>query len=188
MGKRNVLSMQVSSPSSKKGKRKGEKGTGIKGPEAHQTPISHAERHRKERKKRKHLLLLQWRLENSRRRKIGGVSGKRRSRKYCCRFESLIFSRLHINADFLSEGSIRKVYERQTNLTSSLPFFSDFPSSGPTIRSPRQQYQVGETAQLTCQAAKSSPPTQLAWYINGEPVSSHMIRAARLSLAESCRQ
>ena len=49
-------------------------------------------------------------------------------------------------------------------------FFSDFPSEGPSIRSGRKQYQVGETAHLTCEAQHSSPATQLAWYINGEPV------------------
>ena len=49
--------------------------------------------------------------------------------------------------------------------------FADFPKEGPTISSPRQQYQVGETAHLRCSAEESNPPTQLAWYINGEPVS-----------------
>ena len=60
--------------------------------------------------------------------------------------------------------------------------FSDFPSSGPSISSPRQQYQVGETAHLTCSAPRSRPPTLLAWYINGEPVSRAQgsdIRSAR---------
>ena len=53
----------------------------------------------------------------------------------------------------------------------TLAFFADFPATGPSITSPRQQYQVGETAHLTCSAPKSKPPTLLAWYINGEPVS-----------------
>ncbi|CAB4060472.1 unnamed protein product [Lepeophtheirus salmonis] len=52
----------------------------------------------------------------------------------------------------------------------------DFPREGPTIESPRKQYQVGETAHLTCTAHQSSPPTSLAWYINGEPASEVYLR------------
>ena len=55
---------------------------------------------------------------------------------------------------------------------------ADFPSSGPSISSQRQQYQVGETAHLTCSAPKSKPPTLLAWYINGEPVSERRLQAS----------
>ena len=54
--------------------------------------------------------------------------------------------------------------------------FPDFPAEGPTVRSGRKQYQVGETAHLTCEAQPSSPPTQLSWYINGEPASRVYLR------------
>lgn len=53
----------------------------------------------------------------------------------------------------------------------------DFPDSGPTIKSERQQYQVGEKAHLTCMAQQSSPPSQLAWYINGEPANEAYTRS-----------
>ena len=49
-------------------------------------------------------------------------------------------------------------------------FFSDLPEDGPTIETPRKQYQVGETADLMCIAQTSNPATNLSWYINGEPV------------------
>lgn len=55
-------------------------------------------------------------------------------------------------------------------------YVSDFPAEGPTIRSGRKQYQVGETAHLICEAQPSSPPTQLSWYINGEPASRMYLR------------
>ena len=50
----------------------------------------------------------------------------------------------------------------------------DFPKDGPkisTIPLGRNEYRVGDTAHLMCKAQKSSPPTELSWYINGEPVS-----------------
>ena len=53
-------------------------------------------------------------------------------------------------------------------------YFLDFPKDGPkitTIPKGRNEYRVGDTANLMCKAQKSSPPTQLSWYINGEPVS-----------------
>ena len=50
-------------------------------------------------------------------------------------------------------------------------YFLDLPQEGPTIETPRQQYQVGETADLMCIAQLSNPPSNLSWYINGEPVS-----------------
>lgn len=46
----------------------------------------------------------------------------------------------------------------------------DFPASGPEISSARQQYQVGEIAHLTCTVRRSSPPSELFWFINDEPV------------------
>ena len=51
-----------------------------------------------------------------------------------------------------------------------LLFFTDLPEDGPTIETPRKQYQVGETADLMCIAQTSNPATNLSWYINGEPV------------------
>ena len=48
--------------------------------------------------------------------------------------------------------------------------FTDLPEDGPTIETPRKQYQVGETADLMCIAQTSNPATNLSWYINGEPV------------------
>ena len=48
---------------------------------------------------------------------------------------------------------------------------TDLPEEGPTIETPRKQYQVGETADLMCIGHHSNPPTNLSWYINGEPVS-----------------
>ena len=60
------------------------------------------------------------------------------------------------------------------NLTEKLIFIlfvSDFPAEGPSIETSRKQYQVGETAHLICTAQRSSPATELSWYINGEPVS-----------------
>ena len=51
-----------------------------------------------------------------------------------------------------------------------ISFFSDLPEDGPTIETPRKQYQVGETADLMCIAQTSNPATNLSWYINGEPV------------------
>ena len=53
-------------------------------------------------------------------------------------------------------------------------YISDFPKDGPkitTIPLGRNEYRVGDTAHLMCRAQKSSPPTELSWYINGEPVS-----------------
>lgn len=50
----------------------------------------------------------------------------------------------------------------------------DFPKDGPkitTIPKGRNEYRVGDTANLMCKAQKSSPPTQLSWYINGEPAN-----------------
>ena len=32
-------------------------------------------------------------------------------------------------------------------------------------------FQVGETAHLTCSVQTSSPPSELSWFINDEPVS-----------------
>ena len=61
---------------------------------------------------------------------------------------------------------VKNVTSSETDLL--LP---DFPKEGPSIHSKRKQYQVGETADLICNAQKSSPSTQLSWYINGEPVS-----------------
>lgn len=56
----------------------------------------------------------------------------------------------------------------------SIFYFADFPKDGPkisTIPLGRNEYRVGDTAHLMCKAQKSSPPTELSWYINGEPVS-----------------
>ena len=50
-------------------------------------------------------------------------------------------------------------------------FITDLPKEGPTIETPRKQYQVGETADLMCIAQISNPSSNLSWYINGEPVS-----------------
>ena len=53
-------------------------------------------------------------------------------------------------------------------------YLLDFPKDGPkisTIPLGRNEYRVGDTAHLMCKAQKSSPPTELSWYINGEPVS-----------------
>ena len=50
-------------------------------------------------------------------------------------------------------------------------FVSDFPPDGPIINVDRKQFQVGETAHLTCSVQSSSPPSQLSWFINDEPVS-----------------
>ena len=50
-------------------------------------------------------------------------------------------------------------------------WFTDLPKEGPTIETPRKQYQVGETADLMCIAQISNPSSNLSWYINGEPVS-----------------
>ena len=55
--------------------------------------------------------------------------------------------------------------------TIKFTFISDLPQEGPTIETPRKQYQVGETADLMCIAQLSNPPSNLSWYINGEPVS-----------------
>lgn len=52
-----------------------------------------------------------------------------------------------------------------------LCLISDLPKDGPNIETLRKQYQVGETADLMCIAQMSNPPTNLSWYINGEPVS-----------------
>jgi len=47
----------------------------------------------------------------------------------------------------------------------------DFPAEGPLIQVERKQYQVGETAQVSCSVHKSSPPSHLSWYINDEPAT-----------------
>lgn len=52
----------------------------------------------------------------------------------------------------------------------------DLPEDGPNIDTPRKQYQVGETADLMCTARPSNPPTQLSWYINGEPANDAYLR------------
>lgn len=58
-------------------------------------------------------------------------------------------------------------------------FFSDLPQEGPSIETPRKQYQVGETADLMCIAQNSNPATNLSWYINGEPVSPPFFQALK---------
>jgi len=52
----------------------------------------------------------------------------------------------------------------------------DLPEDGPTIETPRKQYQVGETADLMCIAQTSNPATNLSWYINGEPANDVYLR------------
>jgi len=42
----------------------------------------------------------------------------------------------------------------------------------------RKQYQVGETAHLSCSVQRSSPPSLLSWYINDEPA--HDIYVSRI--------
>jgi len=54
----------------------------------------------------------------------------------------------------------------------------DFPPDGPVIRVDRQQFQVGETAHLTCSVQTSSPPSELSWFINDEPA--HEIYVSRI--------
>ena len=59
-------------------------------------------------------------------------------------------------------------------------FIIDLPEDGPTIETPRKQYQVGETADLMCIAQNSNPATNLSWYINGEPVRDIYLFAKRI--------
>merc|ERR1719471_1670449 len=54
----------------------------------------------------------------------------------------------------------------------------DFPPDGPIINVDRKQFQVGETAHLTCSVQSSSPPSQLSWFINDEPA--HEIYVSRI--------
>jgi len=54
----------------------------------------------------------------------------------------------------------------------------DFPPDGPVITVERRQFQVGETAHLTCSVQTSSPPTSLSWFINDEPA--HEIYVSRI--------
>jgi len=54
----------------------------------------------------------------------------------------------------------------------------DFPAEGPIIQVERKQYQVGETAHLSCTVQRSSPPSLLSWYINDEPA--HDIYVSRI--------
>jgi len=54
----------------------------------------------------------------------------------------------------------------------------DFPSEGPVINVERKQFQVGETAHLSCSVQRSSPPSRLSWYINDEPA--HEIYVSRI--------
>lgn len=54
----------------------------------------------------------------------------------------------------------------------------DFPAEGPVIQVERKQYQVGETAHLSCSVQRSSPPSLLSWYINDEPA--HDIYVSRI--------
>lgn len=54
----------------------------------------------------------------------------------------------------------------------------DFPAEGPVIDVERKQYQVGETAHLSCSVQRSSPPSLLSWYINDEPA--HDIYVSRI--------
>jgi len=54
----------------------------------------------------------------------------------------------------------------------------DFPPDGPMIQVDRKQFQVGETAHLTCSVATSSPPSELSWFINDEPA--HEIYVSRI--------
>jgi len=54
----------------------------------------------------------------------------------------------------------------------------DFPAEGPVINVERKQFQVGETAHLSCSVQRSSPPSLLSWYINDEPA--HEIYVSRI--------
>merc|ERR1719510_307416 len=54
----------------------------------------------------------------------------------------------------------------------------DFPPDGPVISVERRQFQVGETAHLTCSVQTSSPPPSLSWFINDEPA--HEIYVSRI--------
>ena len=65
-------------------------------------------------------------------------------------------------------------------------YFLDLPQGGPTIETPRQQYQVGETADLMCIAQLSNPPSNLSWYINGEPVSEPFTLNAKFCSIAPC--
>ena len=68
-------------------------------------------------------------------------------------------------------------------------YFLDLPQEGPTIETPRQQYQVGETADLMCIAQLSNPPSNLSWYINGEPVSEPFtLKCEILQYCSMCNQ
>ena len=60
--------------------------------------------------------------------------------------------------------------KQRTKIFLIIFIISDFPSEGPVINVERKQFQVGETAHLSCSVQRSSPPSRLSWYINDEPV------------------
>lgn len=51
------------------------------------------------------------------------------------------------------------------------------PADGPKIRGGRPRYQLGDTVRVNCTSGGfSRPPTELSWFINGDPANSAYLR------------
>lgn len=70
---------------------------------------------------------------------------------------------------------IPKMYLKQTTVELQL-VVSALPSEGPKIRGGRPRYQLGEYVRVNCTSGRSKPPTQLMWFINGDPVRYHLLQ------------
>ncbi|EFX72800.1 hypothetical protein DAPPUDRAFT_253895 [Daphnia pulex] len=50
------------------------------------------------------------------------------------------------------------------------------PQRGPVIAGGKPRYSVGDQVDLNCTSMRSSPATNLTWYINGEPAERHHLK------------
>lgn len=48
---------------------------------------------------------------------------------------------------------------------------SVLPEHGPSLSGLRSKYRPGERVRVNCTSGQSRPETSLAWYINGEPIT-----------------
>ncbi|CAL1266745.1 unnamed protein product [Larinioides sclopetarius] len=106
----------------------------------------------------------------------------------------LVFPQPGVNVD-LSKSGNSSVYLRNLTLesagsytcevTSDAPsFFFDIitkqlevvvpPSEGPVLTEENSDYKIGENVSIRCHSGKSKPAPDLKWYINDQPVISHL--------------
>lgn len=62
--------------------------------------------------------------------------------------------------------------KKSADLTTATPYtFAELPKRGPVIKGGKARYSIGDHVDLNCTSEKSSPATNLTWFINGEIVT-----------------